>query len=276
MTFFSELVRLDCPKLPRTNHSTSGMYRSLFCSSCLVTTKCPPASIQSSSNTVRSFVTATPINLFQPNRLSTVAGRNLINRFISGFFGGQRPMKGRVNTFLSHTKRQDSLSSMASALIPKKCLVAVCQLTSKEDKEQSFKDASDIVREAAAAKCKLVFLPECFDMVCESRARTLQQCEPINGLLIQRYQALARELNVFIFLGGLHERNEANPNKKCSNAHIAINDQGEIISIYRKLHLFNLDVPGTRLVESEFSVAGDRVEPPVDTPAGKESHGLSQ
>lgn len=59
-------------------------------------------------------------------------------------------------------------------------------------------------------------------------------------------------------------------NGKSCISHIIINDNGDIVSVYRKAHLFNLDIPGVvRLVESEFSNPGDRVNVPVETPVGK-------
>lgn len=177
-------------------------------------------------------------------------------------------IKERLNRFHSVSSIHQSRRTM-STMTPGKCLIAVCQLTSTEDKAENLRQAEQIVREAAGAGCRLIFLPECFDMVCETRAKTLESCEPLDGPIVTRYRQLAKELQVHLFLGGLHERNETNPEGKCSNAHIAIDPTGEIVSVYRKLHLFNLDVPGTRLVESEFSVAGDRVQPPVETPAGE-------
>lgn len=40
-----------------------------------------------------------------------------------------------------------------------------------------------------------------------------------------------------------------------------MDDRGEIRGIYRKVHLFDLDIPGkARLIESEFSSRGDEVD----------------
>lgn len=163
---------------------------------------------------------------------------------------------------------RSNMTDTTTSSLSQKTLLAVCQLNCANDKQKNFKQASTIVREAAAAGCRLIFLPECFDMVCDSRALTLQQAEPLDGPLIRQYRDLAKQLKVYLFLGGLHEQNPNDSSGKCSNAHIAIDSDGEIVSVYRKLHLFNLDVPGTRLVESDFSIAGDRVQPPVQTPAG--------
>jgi len=156
----------------------------------------------------------------------------------------------------------------------KKCLVAVCQHTSKANKNENYSVFEDQIKSAQKDGCKMMFLPECFDFIGESKKVTFELAETIDGPLITNYRKLASDLKVWLFLGGMHERRAENPDNKVSNAHIVINDHGEIVQVYRKLHLFNLDIPGTRLVESDFSVAGDRVQSLVQTPAGKVGLGI--
>lgn len=151
--------------------------------------------------------------------------------------------------------------------------VAVMQLNCKSNKDSNFAIASDLISKAASIGCKMAFLPECFDMIGESRTQTLENLEPIDGPLIQKYKQLAVDKNIWLSLGGLHEK--VDNLEKAKNAHIIINSNGEIVSVYRKIHLFNLDIPGVvRLVESEFSVAGTELIPPVDTVAGKVGLGI--
>lgn len=98
-------------------------------------------------------------------------------------------------------------------------------------------------------------LPECFDMICESRKKLLEAAEPIDGPIISRYRDLAKKCKVWLSLGGLHEKNPQSDTNKVNNAHIVIDENGDIISVYHKTHLFNLEIPGVvRLIESEFSV----------------------
>lgn len=48
--------------------------------------------------------------------------------------------------------------------------------------------------------------------------------------------------------------------RKPFNTHLIVDDNGETRGIYRKLHLFDLDIPGkVRLMESEFSSSGNKV-----------------
>lgn len=152
--------------------------------------------------------------------------------------------------------------------------IAVVQLTSKQNKDDNFKIAQSLVEGASRDGAKMAFLPECFDMVCPSKQITLDNGEPIDGPIVQRYQALARENSIWLSLGGLHEKDTRSEDKRLFNAHLIVNDRGEIVSVYRKVHLFNLDIPGTRLVESEFSQPGNAIIKPVETPAGRVGQGI--
>lgn len=157
-----------------------------------------------------------------------------------------------------------------------KTKIAVIQLTSKQDKDENFKISEDLIKLAHADGAKMAFLPECFDMICPSKKLTMQNGELINGPTVQRYQNLAKELKIWLSLGGLHEKDEksSEDDPRLYNAHIVLDDNGDIVSIYRKVHLFNLDIPGTRLVESEFSKPGPSVVKPPMTVCGRLGQGI--
>lgn len=59
--------------------------------------------------------------------------------------------------------------------------------------------------------------------------------------------------------------------KKVFNTHVIINSDGEIVQTYRKLHLFDVEIPekGVRLKESDYATAGKDIVMPVETPVGK-------
>lgn len=150
-----------------------------------------------------------------------------------------------------------------------KTKVAVVQLNSKENKDENFKIAKELIENAHREGAKMAFLPECFDLIAPSREEMLQSAEPIDGPLIKQYEELAKKHGMWLSLGGLHEKNaKSEVCNKVLNAHIVIDDTGKIASVYHKVHLFNLDIPGTRLVESEFSQGGNAVVKPVSTPVG--------
>jgi len=50
---------------------------------------------------------------------------------------------------------------------------------------------------------------------------------------------------------------------------VIIDDSGAIVEVYRKIHLFDIDVKdGPKFKESDGAIPGDRIVPPVPTPVG--------
>ncbi|XP_067837645.1 deaminated glutathione amidase-like, partial [Heptranchias perlo] len=79
------------------------------------------------------------------------------------------------------------------------------------------------------------------------------------------------ETRLWLSLGGFHERgHDWERDRRIYNTHVLINDAGDIASIYHKTHLFDAELPGrVSMKESRFTIPGDAIEPPVDTPIGK-------
>ncbi|XP_076145003.1 deaminated glutathione amidase isoform X1 [Alosa pseudoharengus] len=151
-------------------------------------------------------------------------------------------------------------------------VAALCQMTATPDKEANFATGARLVEEAQAAGASMVFLPEGFDYIGSNLKQTLQLSETLSGETITRYSELARKLRVWLSLGGFHERGENwETKKRIYNSHIILNDQGDIVSVYRKGHLFDVELAekGVSLKESSFTNPGTTLVPPVQTPIGK-------
>lgn len=196
--------------------------------------------------------------------------------------GGLHLGRKFVRNLLTLEKSEKILSTnrlinirMSSTKTSTKVPVAVCQLNCINDKEANYEAASSIVTEAAQAGAKMIFLPECFDFIGTTKQETIEAAEPLDGPTISKYRELAKKSKVWLSLGGFHQRHPDPNVKKILNAHIVLDDTGELRSIYHKIHLFNLEIPGVvRLLESESYLAGDRLPSPVDTPAGKVGLGI--
>lgn len=174
-------------------------------------------------------------------------------------------------------------SARMTSTSTEKHLVAVCQLNSINDKEANFKHACSIVNEAANAGARMIFLPECFDFIGANKHEAIEAAESLDGPLVTRYCDLAKSLNVWLSLGGMHQRQQNSTSdhqdeatkKKILNGHIIIDSQGQIRSIYNKIHLFNLEIPNVvRLIEGESYIAGNKLPEPVQTPIGKVGLGI--
>jgi len=146
--------------------------------------------------------------------------------------------------------------------------VGVVQMTSTADVEANLERTEQCVGQAAEDGAKLVLVPECFAYLGPEDGK-LEIAEPLpeGGPILSRMQALARALGVDVVLGGFWERGE-DP-KKVRNACVHVDASGQVKAIYRKIHLFDVDLPdGTRLMESETVERGS--EPVVtDAPFGK-------
>ncbi|KAI1898527.1 hypothetical protein AGOR_G00073280 [Albula goreensis] len=173
----------------------------------------------------------------------------------------------RTPSFLEEQYRMSSSNPLA----------AVCQMTSTPDKEANFEICKQLVEQAKDRGASMVFLPEGFDYIGSNRDETLQLSENLEGDIVSRYNQLARKLGMWLSLGGFHERGENwEMDRRIYNSHIIINDQGQIVSVYRKGHLFDVELTGkgVSLKESAFTIPGPSLTPPVQTPIGKVGLGI--
>ncbi|PNW72855.1 hypothetical protein CHLRE_14g609030v5 [Chlamydomonas reinhardtii] len=145
--------------------------------------------------------------------------------------------------------------------------VAVGQMTACGDQAANLEVCSRLVQDAAAAGCRLLFLPECFGFIGDSPAQSLAAAQPLTGPLMDQYRQLARTHGLWLSLGGFQE---VGPDPQhIYNTHVVVDDAGELAAVYRKIHLFDVDVPnGPLLMESRTTAPGSQAVV-VDTPAGR-------
>ncbi|XP_033839444.1 deaminated glutathione amidase [Periophthalmus magnuspinnatus] len=170
--------------------------------------------------------------------------------------------------------RPQLLIRMSSSPLP---VAAVCQMTATPDKEANFFVCKNLVEEAKQRGASMVFLPEGFDYIGSNQEETLSLSESLGEETVSRFTDMARKLEVWLSLGGFHERG---PNWKTDrriyNSHIIINDKGDIVTVYRKAHLFDVELleKGVSLKESASTIPGPSLIAPVQTPIGKVGLGI--
>lgn len=153
-----------------------------------------------------------------------------------------------------------------------KTRVGVVQMTSRAEVDENLAAAGRLVAEAASAGARLVVLPECFAYLGPEEGK-LAIAEPLpdGGPILARCQGWAREHGVELVLGGFWERG-ATPSH-VRNACVHVGADGAVRSVYRKIHLFDVDLPdGTTLAESDTVEPGDT---PVATETAFGTLGLS-
>lgn len=119
--------------------------------------------------------------------------------------------------------------------------VAVVQTRSTEDTDQNLKRAAELVRAAAADGAKLICLPE---NVAFLRTATQDNFgETLDGRIVRHFAALARELQVAILIGSLQEA--TSEVHRVHNTSVLLDETGAVVQAYRKVHLFDIDIPGS-------------------------------
>ena len=145
--------------------------------------------------------------------------------------------------------------------------VAALQLTSTEDVASNLARCAALAAAAADAGATLIGLPENFAYLGTDRDHRLALAEPLpeagddlktqsGGPILTAMQELARRTGAWLLLGGFPER--ASSPAHIRNTSVLLRADGTLAAIYRKIHLFDVDVPGgKRFRESETVEPGE-------------------
>ncbi|HEX8977659.1 MAG TPA: carbon-nitrogen hydrolase family protein [Solirubrobacteraceae bacterium] len=134
---------------------------------------------------------------------------------------------------------------------------AAIQLNSTEDIEHNLDTATRLVRQAADGGAELIVLPEKWTVL--GRPEVMQAAaDPIaEGRVSSWAQALAGELRIDLVAGSFVEARAGEA--KSSNTSLHYGADGGLRGIYRKLHMFDVEVDGTVYAESEREQAGEEI-----------------
>jgi predicted amidohydrolase len=133
---------------------------------------------------------------------------------------------------------------------------AVVQLNSGADVEANIAAADLHVRAAAADGATLVVLPEKWTVM-GGEAELRAGAQKHDGPTIAWARATARELKVDLVAGSIAERVEGR--EKLSNTTVHVGPDGEVRAVYRKLHMFDVEVDGHQYRESDSDEPGAEI-----------------
>jgi deaminated glutathione amidase len=112
------------------------------------------------------------------------------------------------------------------------------------------------VRRAAADGARLVVLPEKWSVLGHG-ADLRAGAEPLEGPAVTWARDAARELGLDLVAGSVSERVDGE--EKLRNTSLHIGPDGEVRAVYRKMHMFDVEVDGTVYRESDNEAPGDDV-----------------
>ncbi len=140
-------------------------------------------------------------------------------------------------------------------------LAAAVQMQSGEDKAANLARATALVEQAAADGAQLVALPELFN--CLGRfERVVAEAEPIPGPTSDALGELAARLRIVLSAGSIAERDATSG--RTFNTSLLFDPDGRMLARYRKLHRFDVDLPGQVTVrESDWFAAGRMSSPSI-------------
>ena len=169
-----------------------------------------------------------------------------------------------------------------------KLRLALCQLHVTEDKSSNLIQAADAISSAAADGAKLIVLPECFNSPYDTKCFP-EYAEEIPSPLILPSVALtetptsdvsdvdekkhpsthmlcsnAKKHSVYIIGGSIPEREGKNVYNTC----VVVGPDGNIILKHRKMHLFDIDVPGKITFRESDTLTGGSDMSVFATPYG--------
>jgi deaminated glutathione amidase len=118
---------------------------------------------------------------------------------------------------------------------------AAIQLNASDDAERNLDTADRLVRKAASLGAELIVLPELWTVM-GAREQIIAGAQPLDGPAISWARTTASELGIDLIAGSLSERREGE--QPLSNTSVHVDPGGQIGAIYRKIHLFDVEVDG--------------------------------
>eukprot|EP00184_Porphyridium_aerugineum_P002472 CAMPEP_0184706318 /NCGR_PEP_ID=MMETSP0313-20130426/36697_1 /TAXON_ID=2792 /ORGANISM="Porphyridium aerugineum, Strain SAG 1380-2" /LENGTH=305 /DNA_ID=CAMNT_0027167869 /DNA_START=379 /DNA_END=1296 /DNA_ORIENTATION=- len=146
---------------------------------------------------------------------------------------------------------------------PFKFKIALCQVSVGKIKTENLEMAKTKIESAVKEHgVKLVMLPECFNcpygnQFFEEYAEDLPNVgatleEVSSSPSVKMLCETAEKLKIYIVGGSIPERSSENGQNRIFNTSIVVSPKGDVIAKHRKVHLFDIDVPGgIRFMESD-------------------------
>jgi predicted amidohydrolase len=136
--------------------------------------------------------------------------------------------------------------------------IAVCQLNPREDRRANLAAARAALAEAAARGADLAVLPELVDYM--GPGAGAPKPEPVDGEFGTFMAAAARELGMWVHAGSFREERVGEVDGGPDEAHayntsLVFDRTGELAATYRKIHLYDVEIPGRVSYQESSAVA---------------------
>jgi predicted amidohydrolase len=136
--------------------------------------------------------------------------------------------------------------------------LAAVQMSSQDDVSRNLERARALVLDAARKGARIVVLPENLAWMGgdQGKRELAESLDPPDGPMARTLSMAASDAGVWVIAGGIPERSDdpLRPYNACA----VFSPDGALAGKYRKIHLFNVDLPdGTKQHESGSNLAGN-------------------
>jgi predicted amidohydrolase len=129
-------------------------------------------------------------------------------------------------------------------------------MSSTPEKEENLATAERLIRDATSVGAELVALPELWS--CHGLEKVYREnAEPVPGPTTGFLSGLAGELDIWV-LGGSILESEPRAGR-LFNTSTLFDSSGELVAVYRKIHLFDVKSPDREYLESRLIAPGSEI-----------------
>ncbi len=142
---------------------------------------------------------------------------------------------------------------------------ACIQMRSGRDVLKNRDDAVALVREAADKGAHFAQTPEMTSLICRDRAELFEKIgDQANDPVLAALRETAREKKIMIQIGSIAVKE----GDKVANRAFLINADGEIVTSYDKIHLYDVDLPNGESWRESATYTGGGTAALAETPWG--------
>ena len=140
--------------------------------------------------------------------------------------------------------------------------IAIAQTTSSRNWRENIEKAQQYIKKAKEEEAVMIIFPEYFmNYYPDTEHNYTKKAQSLHGEFVQAMKMLAKEFKMWIIFGMNEQTVDETKNY---NTIVILNDLGELVSDYKKTHLFN----AYKWNESMNTLKGDCLFTPIKTPAG--------
>ncbi|XP_052072612.1 omega-amidase NIT2-like [Mytilus californianus] len=147
--------------------------------------------------------------------------------------------------------------------------LALVQLAVSASKADNLQNAARLIKQASQNGAKVVALPECFNSP-YGTSYFKDYAERIPGQSTEVLSKAAKDNNIFLIGGSIPEED----NGKLYNTCTVYNPEGNMVAKHRKVHLFDIDVPGKICFKESETLSPGKEFTTFDTPFCKIGVGI--